>query len=248
MRDPYDVLGVSRNATEEEIKKAYKALSRKYHPDANINNPNKEEAEEKFKEIQQAYQQIMKARSEGYSYGGGSYGGGSYGGSSYGGGSGSSSDYGPFGGFAGWDFSGAYGSTSAGYEEDNHLRAAGNYVRNGYYKEARTVLDGMEESQKSARWYYYSALAHSAKGEEATAIEHAKRAVDLDPDNMQYQLLYQRMASGGSWYAGRQSTYQNPSYGGGFCLRFVGMYLLCNCLCSGGNICCGNPYYPGGNI
>ena len=62
MRDPYDVLGVSRNATEEEIKKAYKALSRKYHPDANINNPNKEEAEEKFKEIQQAYQQIMKAR------------------------------------------------------------------------------------------------------------------------------------------------------------------------------------------
>ena len=82
MRDPYDVLGVSRNATEEEIKKAYKALSRKYHPDANINNPNKEEAEEKFKEIQQAYQQIMKARSEGYSYGGGSYGGGSYGGSS----------------------------------------------------------------------------------------------------------------------------------------------------------------------
>ena len=58
MRDPYDVLGVSRNATEEEIKKAYKALSRKYHPDANINNPNKEEAEEKFKEIQQAYQQM----------------------------------------------------------------------------------------------------------------------------------------------------------------------------------------------
>ena len=54
MRDPYEVLGVSRNATEEEIKKSYKALSRKYHPDANINNPHKEEAEEKFKEIQQA--------------------------------------------------------------------------------------------------------------------------------------------------------------------------------------------------
>ena len=59
MYDPYAVLGVSRNATDEEIKKAYRALSRKYHPDANINNPNKEQAEEKFKEIQQAYQQIM---------------------------------------------------------------------------------------------------------------------------------------------------------------------------------------------
>ena len=66
MRDPYEVLGVSRNATEEEIKKSYKALSRKYHPDANINNPHKEEAEEKFKEIQQAYQQVMKERTEGY--------------------------------------------------------------------------------------------------------------------------------------------------------------------------------------
>ncbi|MDE7048739.1 MAG: DnaJ domain-containing protein, partial [Lachnospiraceae bacterium] len=44
MRDPYEVLGISRNATEEEIKKAYKALSRKYHPDANINNPHREDA------------------------------------------------------------------------------------------------------------------------------------------------------------------------------------------------------------
>ena len=69
--DPYSVLGVSRDASEEEIKKAYKALSRKYHPDANINNPNRDQAEEKFKEIQAAYQQIMKERTEGYSYGGG---------------------------------------------------------------------------------------------------------------------------------------------------------------------------------
>ena len=72
MRDPYEVLGISRSASEEEIKKAYKALSRKYHPDANINNPNKDQAEEKFKEIQQAYQQIMKERTEGYSYQNGS--------------------------------------------------------------------------------------------------------------------------------------------------------------------------------
>ena len=59
MTDPYHVLGVSQDASDEEIKKAYRALSRKYHPDANINNPLKEEAEVKFKEVQQAYQQIM---------------------------------------------------------------------------------------------------------------------------------------------------------------------------------------------
>ena len=62
MLDPYSVLGVSRNATDEEIKKAYRKLSRKYHPDANINNPNKDQAEEKFKEVQQAYEQIMRER------------------------------------------------------------------------------------------------------------------------------------------------------------------------------------------
>ena len=56
MTDPYSVLGVSRDASEEDIKKAYRRLSRKYHPDANINNPNKAEAEAKFKEVQQAYQ------------------------------------------------------------------------------------------------------------------------------------------------------------------------------------------------
>ena len=60
MKNPYDVLGVPQNASEDEIKKAYRKLSRTYHPDANINNPNKAEAEEKFKEIQQAYQQIMQ--------------------------------------------------------------------------------------------------------------------------------------------------------------------------------------------
>ena len=62
MRDPYSVLGVSPNATDEEIKKAYRRLSRKYHPDANINNPDKAAAEEKFKEVQAAYDQIVKAK------------------------------------------------------------------------------------------------------------------------------------------------------------------------------------------
>ena len=60
MQDPYSILGVSRDASDEDIKKAYRKLSRIYHPDANINNPNKDQAEAKFKEIQQAYQQIMK--------------------------------------------------------------------------------------------------------------------------------------------------------------------------------------------
>ena len=60
--DPYKVLGLRYDATEEEIKKAYRSLSRKYHPDANVGKPNQKELEEKFKEVQQAYSMIMDQR------------------------------------------------------------------------------------------------------------------------------------------------------------------------------------------
>lgn len=74
MTDPYQVLGVSRGASDEEIKKAYRNLSRKYHPDANVNNPNKDQAEERFKQVQQAYDQIMKEKQQGtYYYGNNTY-------------------------------------------------------------------------------------------------------------------------------------------------------------------------------
>lgn len=72
--DPYRVLGVSPNASDDEIKRAYRELSRKYHPDANAGNPLADLAEEKFKEVQMAYSQIMDMRSgktsnNGYSQG-----------------------------------------------------------------------------------------------------------------------------------------------------------------------------------
>lgn len=73
--DPYSVLGIAQNATNDEVKKAYRELSRKYHPDSYNNNPLADLAEEKFKEVQEAYDQIMKERESGYSSGGfsGSY-------------------------------------------------------------------------------------------------------------------------------------------------------------------------------
>ena len=76
MSDPYKVLGVERDATDDDIKKAYRTLSKKYHPDANINNPNKEKAEEMFKLVQEAYQQIIYERQHPYASSGSSAGAG----------------------------------------------------------------------------------------------------------------------------------------------------------------------------
>ena len=65
MRDPYSVLGVDQNASDEEIKKAYRELARKYHPDNYQNNPLADLAEEKMKEINEAYDAITKSRAGG---------------------------------------------------------------------------------------------------------------------------------------------------------------------------------------
>jgi molecular chaperone DnaJ len=65
MNDPYSVLGVSPNATDDEVKKAYRDLARKYHPDNYHDNPLADLAQEKMKEINEAYDMITKQRSGG---------------------------------------------------------------------------------------------------------------------------------------------------------------------------------------
>ena len=236
--DPYKVLGVSRDATDDEIKKAYRSLSRKYHPDANVNNPNKDQAEEKFKQVQQAYDQIMKERQPGASYGP-SYGnprrdyGGGTAGRDY-----EDPGYGGFGGFGGfgdfWGFGGAYSrQQSARSNEPIEFQAAANYINAGHYQEALNVLNRM--SERTAKWYFLSAIANSGLGNQINALEHARRASQMEPDNMQYSSLVSRLESGGRWYQAQSDGYGWGNVAGmDSCLTRV-----CMCMaCSG---CCGTP-------
>lgn len=241
MIDPYKVLGVSFDATDDEIKKAYRALSRKYHPDANINNPLKEEAEAKFKEVQQAYQQIMDERERGYS--------GSAGGFGTQQGAGGYGNYGGFGRYGGFGNFGGFGpgssqSAAENSESDIHLQAAANYIQSGHYKEALNVLDGIRD--RGALWYFYSASANSGMGNNVTALEHAKEAVRLDPNNMQYQMMLSRLQGTDGWYQQRRSVYGYPVTGGNdLCMKLCIANVVCN-LCCGSGICCNGGGYGGG--
>ena len=67
MKDPYSVLGISKNATDEEVKNAYRELARKYHPDNYADNPLSDLASEKMKEINDAYDEIINRRRSGKS-------------------------------------------------------------------------------------------------------------------------------------------------------------------------------------
>lgn len=209
MLDPYKILGVSSNASSDEIKKAYRKLSRMYHPDANINNPNKDEAEAKFKQIQEAYNQIIKERESGYQ---------------------SRSSY------------NGYNNYSDDMNEPIKFRAAINYINSRHFKEAINVLDSINDIERNAKWYYLSAVAYSGIGNNITALDYAKKALDLEPANREYAQFLDRLQYGGgnNWYQtmGNSYGFGTSSSFEDTCLKILCFNMACNCLCPYGRICC----------
>ena len=243
MRDPYEILGVSRDADMEEIKKAYRKLSRKYHPDANINNPNKEQAEEKFKQIQQAYQKIVDERENGgsssqsdpYTQQSGGYGNG-YGdgyGQGYGG-------YDPFRDFFGYGYQRRQQQQTNDFGGNVELRAAANYINNGYYQEALNVLEGI--SERNGNWYYLHAAANAGLGNNVTAKEDAERAVQMEPNNMQFRQLLDQLQGGNGWYGQRGEGYGTECSSASLMRCCLPLCCCCGlsrwCMPYGGVYCC----------
>ena len=213
--DPYKVLGVSPDASDEGIKRAYRRLAKKYHPDL---NPGDEMAAKKMQEVNAAYEQIKNPEKAQQSSQGG-YGG-------YGGGY-----YDPFGG--------AYRQQSYGESQtaDPYQQAAAQYIRFGRYQEARNALDNSQE--RNARWYYLSALANDGLGNQVTALEHIRRAVSMEPDNPEYQQALNQIEYGGAAYRQQAGNFRGFSMGGDPCTNLCLCYLA-NLFCCGGRgmFCC----------
>lgn len=221
--DPYKVLGVSPDASDEEIKKAYRRLAKKYHPDL---NPGDETAAKKMQEVNAAYDQIKnpeKSRQNTQNGYGGGYG-----------------QYDPFGGFGGYGYGGYQQRQSYGEAEygDNYQKAAYNYIRYGRYQEALNALNNAAE--RNARWYYLSALANDGLGNQVTALEHIRRAVSMEPDNREYLNTLEQIEHGGAAYRRQAGNFRGFEMRANPCMNLCLCY-LCNLFCFGGRgwfLCC----------
>lgn len=210
MKDPYEVLGVSRNASQEEIKKAYRELSRKYHPDSYTNNPLADLAEEKFKEVQEAYQQIMNGQtSTGY---------------------GTDSSYSGYGNTYQQNSYGQNGNGQMFTDVRNMLNAR-------RYNDALNVLRPM--GNRTAEWHYCYAVASLGIGNNSDAMEHALQAANMDPGNTEYASFLRHLQNQNSRYQQRP-VYQNRSGNNSCCTgdACCDLWIADTCCeCMGGDIC-----------
>ena len=160
MTDPYKVLGVAHDASDEEIKAAYRAQAKKYHPDNYVGNPLADLVEEKMKEINEAYDLIQKERAgKGNTQSHHSYGGSSYGGSAY----------------------GSYRSSTTGYARVRSL------INEKRFSEAEIILDSVAPAERNAEWNFLKGCVLIQRGRYYDALRFIETACYMDPGNPEYQ-------------------------------------------------------------
>ena len=219
VQDPYKVLGVAPDASDEEVKKAYRDLIKKYHPDL---HPGDAEAAKKMNDVNAAYDQIKSGNTPGSA--------------SYAGYGGQASAYQQYG-YGGWTDWAGYGAQSRQTERSEYT-AARNFIRNRMYNEALTALSGVPIVERDGRWYFLSGVAKMYQGNKIAAMEDARRAVELDPDCEEYQNLLRQLESGGDFYTRYSSDYQGGLNMDRLCMTLCASQLCCGPACGWRFMCC----------
>ena len=194
MEDPYKVLGVSPDASDEEIKRAYRRLAKKYHPDR---NPGDEEAARQMQRINAAYEQIKNPDK--------------------------TAGYDPFGG-------------SEPSDDQRYQKAAYQYIRYGRFREALNALES--DPNRNAQWYFLSAVANDAMGNQVTALEHMRMAVSMEPNNENYRRALELLENGGSVYRQQASNYRGYTARTDPCNDMCLCWFVNMCCCGGPGPCC----------
>lgn len=220
MTDPYQVLGVSPSATDEQIKSAYRELARKYHPDNYVNNPLADLAQEKMKEINEAYDQIQRQRKQQQQ--------------SYSGQASANRGY-SNAGYSRQSYSGQGRSQFADIRQ---------LLNSNRLSEAEELLEGIPQQRRDAEWYYLRGRVLYVHGWLDQAYSYYTRAVQMNPGNAEYQtalnqLMWQRNTGRPS---GGYGDYRNVQSGGmSGCDMCSGLICAdCCCECMGGDLisCC----------
>ncbi|MEA5151074.1 MAG: DnaJ domain-containing protein [Oscillospiraceae bacterium] len=217
IQDPYKVLGVSPDATDEEIKKAYRDLTKKYHPDL---NPGNKSAADKMNEVNAAYDQIKNGNIPQQPFGP------------------DGQNYQQYGGAYNWGSWANWGGAQYQQSERSEYTAAKNYIRNGMYREALNALSGVPVQERDGRWYYLTAGANMYMGNKIAALEAAKKAVALDPVNDEYRRLLEQIQGGGDFYNNYSTKYSAGISPDKLCMTMCAANMCLGPLCGYRFFCC----------